>query len=499
MSHLDVHSKRALAHGPVTYLLSTLGILGVGLVCLAGCAGGLSASGGMKLDAKTGLTTSLDTKLSTKAEVKAAEEKKAAAELGAALDTVLAGSQRSDANKARDKYQHPRETLEFFGLKTDMTVLEVEPGSDGWYTEIFAPLLKDDGKYIATNFDPNGPAKSPLTADAKEYQAKLDGNPDAYGKVQVVTLTKDYNLGEADSVDMVVTFRNSHLWKTDKLEDRVYGEMFRVLKPGGVLGLVQHRAAAGDNPAKTVSKGYLPQPYVIERVEKAGFVFEAESHVNTNSWDTRDYPKGVWTLPPSLAMKDKDREKYLKIGESDRMTLRFRKPLNTPGSEKTEEAPPATDGKAEEAKGEPKDADTSKAGATTDSKAPDAKAPDAKTPVAKPSDAKPSEPKPSEPKPSDAKPSEPKPSDAKSEPKAAGAKVEAAAAPAPSDAHATAPAPVTPNAGAGADKAPADKAPTASKPAADKKAAAVKPPEKPAAAHPAAPPKPPEVRPVPTP
>lgn len=495
MSDLDVHSKRALARGPVTSL--ALGVLGVGLVCLAGCAGGLNASGGLKLDAKTGLTTSLDTKLSTKAEVKAAEEKKAAAELGAALDTVLAGSQRSDANKERDKYQHPRETLEFFGLKTDMTVLEVEPGSDGWYTEIFAPLLKDDGKYIATNFDPNGPAKSPLTADAKEYQAKLDGNPDAYGKVQVVTLTKDYNLGEADSVDMVVTFRNSHLWKTDKLEDRVYGEMFRVLKPGGVLGLVQHRAAAGDNPAKTVSKGYLPQPYVIERVEKAGFVFEAESHVNTNSWDTRDYPKGVWTLPPSLAMKDKDRDKYLKIGESDRMTLRFRKPLNAPASEKAETATPATDGKADEAKGESKGTDTGKTGATPETKAPDAKAPETKTPDAKASETKTPEVKAPETKASDAKASDAKPSDAKSEPKAAGAKVEAAAAPAPSDAPATAPA--TPNAGTGADKSPAAKAAAASKPTADKKPAAVKPPEKPAAAAPAAPPKPPEVRPVPTP
>src|SRR5690606_23029830 len=145
-------------------------------------------------------------------------------------------------------------------------------------------------------------------------------------KVKVVTLTEKYDLGEPESVDMVVTFRNSHLWKQDKIEDRVYGAMFAVLKPGGVLGLVQHRACAGDDPNKTYSKGYLPQPYVIERVEKAGFVFEAESHISANSWDTKDYPKGVWTLPPSFALGDKDREKYAKIGESDRMTLRFRKP-----------------------------------------------------------------------------------------------------------------------------------------------------------------------------
>jgi hypothetical protein len=128
---------------------------------------------------------------------------------------------------------------------------------------------------------------------------------------------------------MVVTFRNSHLWKQDKIEDRVYGAMFAVLKPGGVLGIVQHRACAGDKASATFTKGYLPQPYVIERVEKAGFVFEAESHANANSWDTKDYAKGVWTLPPSFALKDKDREKYEKIGESDRMTLRFRKPASS--------------------------------------------------------------------------------------------------------------------------------------------------------------------------
>lgn len=333
-------SRNAVRNGVLNVYMGTALLIG-GAVCSAlGCAGGLSAAAGVKLDSKTGLSTKLETKASGDLASKADTKADAVPELGPALESVLSGEHRSAEHRARDKYQHPKETLEFFGLKPDMNVLEVEPGADGWFTEVLAPLLKDHGRYSATNFDVNGPDKSPLTADARAYQAKLDGAPEAYGKVQVVTLTKDYNLGAADSYDMVVTFRNSHLWKQDKIEDRVYGEMFRVLKPGGVLGLVQHRAAAGDNPAKSVSKGYLPQPYVIERVEKAGFKFEAESHVNTNSWDTRDYPKGVWSLPPSLAQGEKDKEKFLKIGESDRMTLLFRKPL-TSSSEPEAAAVPA--------------------------------------------------------------------------------------------------------------------------------------------------------------
>jgi predicted methyltransferase len=298
------------------------------LLLALGCSGGLQAGGKLKLDTKAGLSAKMDAKTSAKVDAKAKGESKPR-QFGPAVDDALRGAQRSEENRARDVYRHPKETLAFFGLKTDMSVLEVEPGADGWYSEILAPVLRDHGKYLVTNFDPNGPEKSPLTKVAKAFQAKLDANPGVYDKVQVVTLTEDYDLGEPGSVDMVVTFRNSHLWKQDKIEDRVYGAMFKVLKPGGVLGLVQHRACAGDKPSRTYTKGYLPQPYVIERVEKAGFVFEAESHVNTNSWDTKDYSKGVWTLPPSLALGDKDRAKYEKIGESDRMTLRFRKPASS--------------------------------------------------------------------------------------------------------------------------------------------------------------------------
>jgi predicted methyltransferase len=327
------------------------------------------------------LQTKMGVKVATKAEVKAAEASKAR-EASELLTEALAGSHRSEEARARDKYRHPKETLEFFGLRSDMALLEVEPGSDGWYTEILAPVLRDHGTYFATNFETTGPEKSPLTRAALAFQGKLDANPDVYNKVKVVTLTKDYNLGEANSVDMVVTFRNSHLWKQDKVEDRVYAEMFRVLKPGGVLGIEQHRACAGDNPSKTFAKGYLPQPYVIERIEKAGFVFEAESHLNANSFDTRDYPKGVWTLPPSLAMGDKDREKYEKIGESDRMTLRYRKPENSPTAPAEPEAEAPKDDKP-----------------AADAPKPDAPKPDAaKTEAPKADAAKPDAPKADAPK-----------------------------------------------------------------------------------------------------
>jgi predicted methyltransferase len=353
-------------------LVTTQSALAAGVLCgalalAAACSGGLQAAGGLKLDSKTGFSAKVDGKTGSKVEMKADGSTSTPKDTEAALKEAISGSHRSEENRARDKYNHPKETLMFFGLRADMSVLEVEPGSDGWFTEILAPTLKDDGVYLATNFDPNGPEKSPLTRVGKAFQAKLDSNPDVYGKVKTVLLTEEYVLGEPDSLDMVVTFRNSHLWKQDKIEDRVYGAMFKVLKPGGVLGLVQHRADAGENPSKSFTKGYLPQPYVIERVEKAGFVFEEESHINANSWDTKDYPKGVWTLPPSFAQGDKDREKYEKIGESDRMTLRFRKPK--------ESAPPATDASAE-------------AGTGPSAEAPPKEAPkDAKPPAAPPAPA----------------------------------------------------------------------------------------------------------------
>ncbi|OGT55244.1 MAG: methyltransferase [Gammaproteobacteria bacterium RIFCSPHIGHO2_12_FULL_63_22] len=246
------------------------------------------------------------------------------------LDSALAGDWRSEANKARDVYRHPRETLTFFGVKPDQTVIEMWPGG-GWYAEVLAPLLRDAGNYTGVIVDP---AKQP-DADGKSYaertnsklRALLEKRPDVFGKAKLLEAGSAAPvLGEANSADVVLTFRNAHNWVMDGNEKAMFKAMFDVLKPGGTLGVVDHRAKP-DQPAEEMKKsGYLPEAYVISLAEAAGFKLEAKSEVNANSRDTKDYPDGVWTLPPRLAKGDVDRAKYLAIGESDRMTLRFTKP-----------------------------------------------------------------------------------------------------------------------------------------------------------------------------
>lgn len=248
-----------------------------------------------------------------------------------ALAAAIAGAHRAPENKARDAARHPAETLLFFGLRKDMTVVELWPGG-GWFTEILAPTLREQGKLIVTNFDTSGPADSYRTKVGAKYLEKLKGNPAVYDKVEVVTV-KDPNalvLAPEGTVDLVVTFRNTHGWVEDGIEAQVYGAAFRALKSGGVLGVEQHRAAPGaevdDVKKMAAATGYLPEDWVIQRVESFGFKFAGKSEVNANPKDTKDYEKGVWALPPSLDNGDKDRDKYVAIGESDRMTLRFVKP-----------------------------------------------------------------------------------------------------------------------------------------------------------------------------
>jgi len=241
------------------------------------------------------------------------------------LDQVLAGSWRSDKNKARDQYRHPKQTLEFFGIKPGMTLIELTPGG-GWYAEVLAPLLKGSGNYIAAIVTP----KKKEGEDAQDMDAlskKFSGDSAEYGdaKVQQFDL-KAPNFGPANSVDMVVTFRNVHNWVMADAAPGMFKAVFDVLKPGGVLGVVDHRAATGAELEKIKDSGYLPEDYVIKLATDAGFKLDAKSEINANPKDTKDYPEGVWTLPPSLALKDKDQDKYLAIGESDRMTLRFVKP-----------------------------------------------------------------------------------------------------------------------------------------------------------------------------
>jgi predicted methyltransferase len=242
----------------------------------------------------------------------------------AALDTALAGDWRSAANRARDQYRHPRETLNFFGVRPDQTVIEIWPGG-GWYAEVLAPMLRANGHYIGAIPAAAGSAGTQRNND--KLRATFAARPDLFDKGKLIEAdAKAPVLGAPGSADVVLTFRNAHNWVMADSQAAMFKAMFAVLKPGGTLGVVDHRARADQPAAEMKSSGYLPEAYVIKLAEDAGFVLEAKSEVNANPRDTKDYAEGVWTLPPTLTLGDKDREKYLAIGESDRMTLRFIKP-----------------------------------------------------------------------------------------------------------------------------------------------------------------------------
>jgi predicted methyltransferase len=243
----------------------------------------------------------------------------------AKLDTVLAGSWREAANKARDQYRHPKETLDFFGLKPGMNLIEITPGG-GWYAEILAPFLKGNGTYTAAITIPKKP-KSEDATDKDALHTKFAGDAAEYGDAKFVEYDGSApNLGPENSADMVVTFRNVHNWVMADTAPQMFKAFFAVLKPGGVLGITDHRAAAGADLEKIKRTGYLPEDFVIKLATDAGFKLEGKSEINANPKDTKDYPQGVWTLPPTYALKDVDHDKYAAIGESDRMTLKFVKP-----------------------------------------------------------------------------------------------------------------------------------------------------------------------------
>lgn len=245
------------------------------------------------------------------------------------IETAMDGDHRSDKNKSRNKYRHPVETMRFFGLKPEMTVLEIAPGG-GWYTEILAPIMRDTGIYISGSYDVKveGQAKYRYRQN-KTLLKQITDQPELYGQIKVAAYSppQSRNLWQENSVDMVLTFRSSHGWVSDGLIDDVYSDFFKVVKPGGTLGVVQHRAPAGGDAPEWANKGYVPEARVIQAAEKAGFILDAKSEINANPKDLKDHDEGVWRLPPTLSLDDKDREKYLAIGESDRMTLRFKKPL----------------------------------------------------------------------------------------------------------------------------------------------------------------------------
>jgi predicted methyltransferase len=242
------------------------------------------------------------------------------------LKEIAAGDHRSAENKARDQYRHPVETLTFFGIRPDMTVVEIYPGR-GWYTEILAPYLKDSGTLYAAEA-PGEPSYEAARRSLEALNQKLKDAPELYGEVKRTKLGKDEDIAPPGSADLVVTFRNVHSWMGSGSADDAFAAMFKALKPGGVLGVVQHRGNPSVTQDPKAGKGYVNEDYVIELAKKAGFELADKSEINANPKDTKDYAKGVWTLPPSLRLGDEDREKYLAIGESDRMTLKFVKPAS---------------------------------------------------------------------------------------------------------------------------------------------------------------------------
>jgi predicted methyltransferase len=248
----------------------------------------------------------------------------------AALDAALTGSHRSDRNKARDQFRHPRETLSFFGLRRDMTVVEIWPGG-GWYTEVLAPVLKGKGKLYAAQYGSN-PAFDYQRNENAGLQEKAKKNPEVFGEVQFTALwaPNELAIAPAGTADMVLTFRNVHNWLAPEYKQdpaTMFGAFFKALKPGGILGVVDHRWPDAKTEDPKAAKGYVSEERVISLARAAGFELAGRSDVNRNPKDTHDYKNGVWTLPPDLSVPaGEDKQKYIDIGESDRMTLKFRKP-----------------------------------------------------------------------------------------------------------------------------------------------------------------------------
>jgi predicted methyltransferase len=245
------------------------------------------------------------------------------------LSALVKHSFRSAEDKARDQYRRPVETLTFFGIQPTMSVLEIWPAR-GWYTEILAPYLKEQGKLSIANFRVDD---GTMQDDRKIFWSRISKNlsqrilkhQEHFGQVQQTEFDPPayMYLGSSRQYDMVLSFRNAHIWNEQGYLLDVFRSVFDVLKPGGVFGIVEHRASRVSEISSSAVEGYLDESYIIAVAEQAGFVLAAKSEINANPKDTKDYPKGVYALPPTLAMGTVDREKYLAIGESDRMTLKF--------------------------------------------------------------------------------------------------------------------------------------------------------------------------------
>lgn len=244
------------------------------------------------------------------------------------LAQLAKDTHRSAENISRNKFRHPVETLEFFGLEADMTVIEILPSS-GWYTEVIAPFLKDDGKYYAAHFSPNAQLAY-MPRRLREFEDKITSDPNLYGKITVRHLNPPHEviIAPPESADLALTFRNVHNWIMADQQNEFFDSFYSALKPGGILGIVEHRALPDATMATMRTTGYVTEAYVIELAVAAGFEFLESTEINANLKDSTTHPEGVWTLPPNYRAGEVDRAKYADVGESDRMTLKFRKPLD---------------------------------------------------------------------------------------------------------------------------------------------------------------------------
>ena len=244
-----------------------------------------------------------------------------------AIRLAVEGDHRPVEQRQRDPWRRPGQTLAFFGIQPDMTVVEIWPGGGGWYTAILAPLLRDRGQLYAAQF----PADSGIgfySRSRERFMARLADHPEVYDRVMVTSLYPPQwpDAAPPGSADAVLTFRNVHNWAKAGNADEMFAAFYRALKPGGLLGVVEHRAPPGRPLAAQIESGYMTEDYVITKAQAAGFLLDARSDINANPADPADHPAGVWTLPPTLRLGDVDQGKYRQIGESDRMTLRFIKP-----------------------------------------------------------------------------------------------------------------------------------------------------------------------------
>lgn len=245
------------------------------------------------------------------------------------LESLATGEHRSAANIARNPYRNPTETLTFFGLKPTMTVVEIWPGG-GWYSEIIAPYLSKQGTFYGAHFSEQ--QSKPFFKNMRQkYIASFAQNPELYGNPKVTGLYPpfdDLSLAPKASADLVLTFRNVHNWTKGGFDKTMFSVFYDTLKPGAILGVVEHRAKPGTSLEAMIKSGYMTEEYVIKLAESVGFKLVASSDINSNPKDSADHPNGVWSLPPTLRGGDNQRDRFLAIGESDRMTLKFQKPGN---------------------------------------------------------------------------------------------------------------------------------------------------------------------------